>query len=1339
MLQAFGILYGLSSTCSLVLLLFRIAIEDEKEVFMTLLLCFSSWCFCIASRLDHLKTIRPSHFLLVSLLLTVPYELLWFQRLQPYDDAILRVSVYTHAAFLGILICLESCDKRHLFLFEDDRRRSREETDGFFRQRFFLYLNGLLIKAYRTTLRLDDLGVDTNLLSEDAARRHQAYWSQPRHQSGRHALLRSIIAVLWSDIYVPILPRLLSLTTMLIQPMLISTMLGHIQNPDRGSDIGDYTILGVFALNSLCSAVFNAWYNHSITRFTVRLRSVMISALYDKVLRAKGQGSDNGSATVLMNVDLEKVLEGMKWLHEIWAIPIGVSVCSYILHRNLGAAFVLPLIIVGLATVIAWDIGDPMRSRNLEWVTKTEKRVTTMSKIAASAREIRLLGLTEVLHCTMAGLRVDELLGYRSTSSLWIFVVGIGYSMFPIFIFATFVSVAVLSLQGGGRAFSADAMFTSLSVLKLMAAMMLPFLQTIITFQGAGASIDRIQAYLMDDEELQRSNNDLGRSKADDVNLAEPCDNGFELQGNFSKPALKRAFPPWLRNVSVRNNILGESAFEADWYSMVIRACGLDRDFRELSDGDATMVGTGAMSLSGGQKNRISLARAVYARKPVIIVDEILAGLDQTTENQVFSRVFGRDGLLRQMQCTIVLATHSVCWAAHSDKVVVMSNGRLIADGRYDTLVKVRGLGETYFSSNKGDTVSEGDGPILEKSQAADPEKTSRVKSEPKTKPEDDYKRKGYAGALGYYLKSIGVTHLALYVALSIATYTSTAVQFVWVKNLVNDSISFVLFRRSIGIFSGMSLFALTVIAFYLTYFFRVLCPRSGLRLHARQLSVFMKAKFTALVTKDAGEITNLFSQDTIIVDRLLPMLMLNISTGFLEQTKNCILLVVATPLISLLIPVLVVIGYAVQHFYLRTSRQLRHLDLEAKAPLCSNFMETLAGIATIRAFGWSADFQRRNKRLQDSSQAPYYLLQDTQNWLSLVLDLIVAGIISVLIDLGFSIRILVLAWTEVETAMSAITRIRLFIDKTSQEPVRHADIADPLWPRYGAVHFRNVSASYSLHPSTPPTLQHVNLEIAAGEKVGICGRTGSGKSSLVATLLGLTNLIAGEILIDSISTVTAPLSKLRRRLITLTQDSYILEKTVRENLVPWKGVHEPGMNVEGALDRCDPSDEDMICALRNCEVWDKFEAAAPDGGSGLDTSLVDVDKLLSEGEKQLFCFARAVLSPHKVVILDEATSRCTRFGQLEIQLLTCMYRGSVDAKTDALMQRILRTELADRTIIAISHSISSVMDFDRVVVMDSGRVVENDSPKILMANNESLFAKLARAQGLLWGEAGLV
>lgn len=190
-------------------------------------------------------------------------------------------------------------------------------------------------------------------------------------------------------------------------------MLTHIQNPDRDSIVGNYTMLGAFALNFVCSAVFNAWYSHSTTRFTVKLRSVMISALYDKALRANGQSADLGTATVLMNVDLEKVLEGLKWLHEFWAVPVGIAVCLYILHTNLGVAFLVPLVVLGLATAMSWDIGDVMRSRNLEWMTKTEKRITTMSKIASSVKEIRMLGFTEVLHNIMITLRVDELLAYR--------------------------------------------------------------------------------------------------------------------------------------------------------------------------------------------------------------------------------------------------------------------------------------------------------------------------------------------------------------------------------------------------------------------------------------------------------------------------------------------------------------------------------------------------------------------------------------------------------------------------------------------------------------------------------------------------------------------------------------------------------------------------------------------------------------------------------------------------------------------------------------------------------------------------------------------------------------
>lgn len=224
---------------------------------------------------------------------------------------------------------------------------------------------------------------------------------------------------------------------------------------------------------------------------------------------------------------------------------------------------------------------------------------------------------------------------------------------------------------------------------------------------------------------------------------------------------------------------------------------------------------------------------------------------------------------------------------------------------------------------------------------------------------------------------------------------------------------------------------------------------------------------------------------------------------------------------------------------------------------------------------------------------------------------------------------------------MSAVTRIRLFLDNTSQEPVRYSDTTDSLWPRHGAVRFHNVSASYTSDPSSTPTLRGIDLEIAAGEKVGICGRTGSGKSSLVATLLGLTHLVAGDIIVDGVSTSTVPLCKLRRRIVTLTQDPFFLEKTVRENLVPWRSVDKLGGAIEEDwAQQHDPSDGDMISALRSCEIWDKFEAVASEGQSGLDISMTGVDSLLSEGEKQLFCLARAVLHPGKVVILDEASSQ---------------------------------------------------------------------------------------------------
>ncbi|KAK0609633.1 Metal resistance protein YCF1 [Lasiodiplodia hormozganensis] len=275
--------------------------------------------------------------------------------------------------------------------------------------------------------------------------------------------------------------------------------------------------------------------------------------------------------------------------------------------------------------------------------------------------------------------------------------------------------------------------------------------------------------------------------------------------------------------------------------------------------------------------------------------------------------------------------------------------------------------------------------------------------------------------------------------------------------------------------------------------------------------------------------------------------------------------------------------------------------------------------------------------------------------------------------------------------------------------------------------------------------LHNINLTIAAGEKIGICGRTGSGKSSLVATLFGLLHLHgneggcgssrssdgdgnngAGQLLIDDIDAAAVSVAALRARIVALPQEPFFLAgsargRNVRGELAPWvvtanaSSVGEEGEEGELEQDvRPRPSDAEMERALRRVRLWEKLEgvaAAQAGASSALDVKLDNVDALLSQGEKQLFCLARAVLQPGRIVVLDEATS-------------------SVDAATDALMQEILRSAFADRTVVAIAHRLNTILDFDRVVVMERGEIVEVGPPRTLLNTQGSMFRALVEAQG---------
>lgn len=413
----------------------------------------------------------------------------------------------------------------------------------------------------------------------------------------------------------------------------------------------------------------------------------------------------------------------------------------------------------------------------------------------------------------------------------------------------------------------------------------------------------------------------------------------------------------------------------------------------------------------------------------------------------------------------------------------------------------------------------------------------------------------------------------------------------------------------------------------------------------------------------------------------------------------------IASKWLAVSIPPLIAVLYAIQHFYLRTSRQLRFLDIEYKAPLYSQIMETLSGLATIRAFGReSEEIETNIKRLNDS-QRPAYLLNSVQRWLVLAIDMVVAMISIILIVItvtlreqigagymaialvnivafGATMKALIQSWVTMEISIGAVARIKNFVADTKLEEDRDTPHSPPHgWPSKGHVEIQNLDASYN---SSGRVLKNISLTINAGEKVAIVGRTGSGKSSLILSLFRMMESTSGSIKIDNIDIHDISSDQVRAKLVGVPQESFVLQATVRRNVDP--AEHS--------------SDEDIIAALERVQLWPTIR----DRG-GLD-ALMD-DKFLSHGQFQLLCLARAMVRPGKVLVLDEATS-------------------TLDENTRRIIDEAISSWFSDRTVIAIVHKLDTVLEtYDRVAVLDEGYLVEYDAPRTLLQRQASHFKML--------------
>jgi ATP-binding cassette subfamily C (CFTR/MRP) protein 1 len=450
----------------------------------------------------------------------------------------------------------------------------------------------------------------------------------------------------------------------------------------------------------------------------------------------------------------------------------------------------------------------------------------------------------------------------------------------------------------------------------------------------------------------------------------------------------------------------------------------------------------------------------------------------------------------------------------------------------------------------------------------------------------------------------------------------------------------------------------------------------------------------------------NRFSNDMTLIESAGAGPILQALESFTMLLGSAALILAGSNYASATLPFLVVTVYFLQRFYLRTSRQLRYMELETQAPLIDAIQETMGGVSTIRAFGWQTASHRKFLDLLDRSQRPYYLLLCIQRWLSLMLNILTVVIATVVVSLAVSIpstssagslglallnilgfngqlSTFVVAWTTIETSASAVARCRDFEQKTPREqlPLETAKPNEE-WPAEGKISFRELRATYT--PDGPDILHGINLRIAPGTKVGICGRSGSGKSSLLLSLFHmLENIPRDSILIDDIDLTTLPRSSLRERLTAIPQETLIIPGSIRANMDPLQ----------------EKNADDINSALQKVGL----ASLVADRG-GIETNVADIG--LSQGELQLFAIARALLCPSKILVVDEMTS-------------------SMDPLSEKRILDLVRAEFEGSTVLAVAHRLATIVDFDMVVVLDAGRLVESGQPRELLRQSDGWFKRM--------------
>ncbi|XP_063913975.1 probable multidrug resistance-associated protein lethal(2)03659 isoform X2 [Zophobas morio] len=792
------------------------------------------------------------------------------------------------------------------------------------------------------------------------------------------------------------------------------------------------------------------------------------------------------------------------------------------------------------------------------------------------------------------------------------------------------------------------------------------------------------------------------------------CDGKLHVKGTMSYAAEE----PWLFPSSIRQNILFGQEFNEERYRKVLKVCALDFDIDTFEKGDHTIVDDRGQNLSKGQQARIGLARAVYCDSDIYLLDDCLSSLDTQVQKFVFTECvknFLRDKI-------VVMISHNENQLKEADNIILMENGTV------KSVLKPSDIPDEELENfvREKDKVDEDD--IIDNivvDEEDDQEDAKLIKSKPNQNIYHENKKEGsvaykvyqkYSAFGGGYL--VLVPLFIVFVAAQFMTSYSQQLVSSWVNiqqniseyksNTTNTTQYDKLVKKNskaLTVYS-VAVIASTLLLLFRAYAYFTFAGKASVGLHKSMILSVVKATMKFFDLHYIGNILNRFSKDLATIDEILPLNFYECLSFVCRVTGMLILILIVQWTFILPAIVVFVILFFLRRWYLPTGRSLKRLDSATRSPMIGHINASLEGLTTIRAYGTQQILKKEFDRHQDLYTSTFYMMQSTSRAFAYFLDMLcnffiiaivlrfvvvrkdtLAGNVGLAITQALGLTGLlqwgIRQWAELENQMTSVERVVEYINVEQEN--RSGQSIDN-WPQKCKITYKDVNLTYG--KSKDYVLKNINFTINSREKVGIVGRTGAGKSSLISVLFRLYQY-DGTISIDDVDIRTLSLEFLRSNISIIPQDPILFSGTIRDNI--------------------DPTGR-----YKDHEIWKAISTTRlKDIVPSLDYRITEGGSNFSAGQRQLICLARAVISKSKIIVLDEATA-------------------NVDPETDVMIYTTIQECFAECTVLMIAHRLHTVLYSDKVMVVDKGEIVEFDNPNVLLDNKNGAFYKMIEQANLL-------